>query len=256
MRLGFIGTGTITEAIVTGLCREPGPLTEIWVSPRSPEKARQLARAHTIVQTAASNQDTADHSDILFLAFLPGMEQDILGQLVFREDQTVVTLLAGIVLERITPLVAPAQTIVRAVPLPCTALCTGPVVMYPDDPGVKEIFSKVGSVIIPEKEAQLETFALITALMAPFYALTDTVAGWGASNGLDSAQSAAYTGAMFKALSLIAETEPKGNIGRLVSESMTPGGFNETAMAHISEHGGFSSVAAALDAVAKKFSRI
>lgn len=254
MRLGFIGTGLITESIVTGLCLDPGDVKEIWVSPRSKDRAERLSQTHTIVNMAQSNQEVVDHTDILFLAFLPGMEEAVLNRLSFRNQQIIVSVLAGIPLAVIRPFVMPAKDIVRAIPLPCTALCTGPVVMFPDNTKVQAVFIKVGSVIIPRHENQLEIFSLITALMSPFYSFTETAAAWGASKGLDKAQSAAYASAMFKALAQIAETAPNGDIGQLATDSMTPGGLNETAMKHIVDKGGFSSLITALDAVADKFS--
>lgn len=253
MRIGFIGTGAITQAIVTGLCTAPFPPEAIWVSARNEQKALALETAHSQVRIAAPNQAVVDNSDILFLAVLPGQETDVLNPLKFSRDQVIVTLLAGVPISGIRALTAPARTVIRAIPLPCTALRTGPVVMFPHHDKVHELFASVGSVIVPEQEDQLEVFSMITALMAPFYALTDTVAAWGESRGLDQAQAAAYTGAMFKALALIAETAPGGDIRTLVADSMTPGGLNETAMGVISDTGGFKTIVQALDRVAEKF---
>lgn len=254
MRIGFIGTGGITTAIVTGLCAGPGNGTgtpdRIRVSSRNREAAAALESKFDAVHIADPNQVVVDESDIVFLAFLPGQEADILSSLTFREDQVVVTLLAGVPIPAIRPLVASARDIVRAVPLPCTALRTGPVVMFPAHDRVAELFARVGSVIVPEQESDLETFSVITALMAPFYALTDTVAAWGESRGLDRAQAAAYTASMFKALALIAENEPGGDVASLVTGCMTPGGLNETAMGVINDRNGFRSITAALDTVA------
>ncbi|MGD9115461.1 MAG: NAD(P)-binding domain-containing protein, partial [Desulfobacterales bacterium] len=78
MRLGFIGTGVITSAIVTGLCTLPKPLTSILVSPRNREKARNLASAFTNVKVASSNQEILDNADALVLAILPQNREKIL----------------------------------------------------------------------------------------------------------------------------------------------------------------------------------
>src|SRR4051794_33078800 len=45
MKLGFIGTGAITEAIVVGLMEAEFPLSEIIVSARGAETAARLAAA-------------------------------------------------------------------------------------------------------------------------------------------------------------------------------------------------------------------
>ncbi len=255
MRIGFIGTGSITTAIVTGLCKEDATSYQIWVSARNKDSALSLENTYDQVSIGASNQTVVDNADLLFLAFLPGMEDDILSTLVLRPDQVVVSLLAGVSVSKVKSLTAPAKSVVRAIPLPCTALCTGPVVMFPGNDHVFEIFSQIGSVLIPEQEDQLGVFSMITALMAPFYALTDTVAAWGESKGLDRSQAAVYTASMFKALALIAETVPQGNIHGLVADSMTPGGLNETAMNELSGSGGFSNIVEALNIVSAKFNK-
>ena len=252
MRLGFIGTGNITAAIITGLCTDSTPPGEIWVSPRSKAMSEKLSQIYGCVRPGETNQAVIDHTDIIFLAFLPGQEKKILPSLSFREDQVIVTLLAGVPISTIQPLVAPAREIIRAIPLPCTALRTGPIVMYPANKQISEFFSSLGTVIVPDQEKQLEIFSIITALMAPFYAMTHAIVSWGENKGISRELAAQYTGAMFKALSLIVETAPKGDIHPLVVESMTPGGLNETAMKTISDQGGFRHLVAALDKVAVK----
>src|SRR5271154_4917298 len=69
--LGFIGTGTITHAIVTGLCNAQDPPPQIWVSPRSNRRARELAASYPNVHVASSNQEVLDRTDTVMLAVLP-----------------------------------------------------------------------------------------------------------------------------------------------------------------------------------------
>lgn len=249
MRLGFIGTGGITTAIVTGLCTLPASPEEIWVSPRNRDNAQLLAASYDGVRIGEDNQAVVDHCDVVFLAVLPQDKEAILSPLAFREEQVIVHLLAGTTIFEVSSLVAPAWRIVRAVPLPCTAIHTGPIAIYPDHETVSGIFDPLGTVIALEEEAHLETLAVITALMAPFYAFVAQVAGWGEEQGIDPEKSAAYTASMLGALSKIAQSADQGNVEALVNECMTPGGLNETAMKVIRDQGGFSHVRAALDVV-------
>jgi pyrroline-5-carboxylate reductase len=71
MKLGFVGTGTITEAVVTGLFKTRFRDAAIAVSPRNDEVAARLAATHPNVSIASSNQDLFDSSDIVFLAVRP-----------------------------------------------------------------------------------------------------------------------------------------------------------------------------------------
>ncbi len=254
MKTGFIGTGVITSAIVTGLCTSENPPERLWVSPRNKEKASQLASRYDAVQVAASNQEVLDHADLVVLAVLPRDKEVILGPLAFRNDHTVIHLLAGTPIEAIQPLVAPAEDIVRAVPLTCTAIRQGPIALFPGNEIVELFFSPLGSVIVPDHEAQLETLSIVTSLMAPFYAMTEQVTAWTAANGIQRKKAAAYTAAMFGALAAIAEKTPEGDIPALVAECMTPGGLNELAMETIGNEGGFGSLTAALEKVKQKIS--
>lgn len=256
MNLGFIGTGGITTAIVTGLCTCDTPPESIWVSPRNREKSAALKATYPSVQIGKTNQEVVDQCDMIFLAVLPQQKEEILSVLDFQEEQIIVHLLAGTTVDEVRSLVYPAHDIVRAVPLPCTAIHVGPVAIYPAEGGtcsiVTKLFDPLGTVVTLEKESQLETLAIITALMAPYYAMVEQVVAWGEKRGIERNKAAAYTASMFGALSQIAESVEEGDTGALVTECMTPGGLNELAMKVINENGGFAHIQTALETVRSK----
>lgn len=252
MRYGFIGTGGITTAMVTGLCTTDTPPEEIWVSPRNPENASRLARKFAMVRVGESNQAVLDHADLIVLAILPQHKEIILESLTFRADQTVIHILSGTPIAAIAPLVKPVRDIVRAIPLPCTAIHQGPIPIYPHSDRAGTFFAPLGTVITLDREAQLETLSIVTALMAPYYAMVEQVVVWAENEGIQREKGAAYTAAMFEALSAIAGSTEGGKIGDLITECMTPGGLNEQAMATINEQGGFTSLTTALDRVKQK----
>ncbi len=252
MIYGFLGTGGITTAMVTGLCTADSPFEAIWLSPRNREKAARLAKEFASVQVATSNQEVLDHSDVVVLAILPQHKEAILKPLTFRREQIVIHLLAGAPIDAIAPLVAPACDIVRAVPLPCTAIHKGPIAIHPHHDRALRFFNPLGTVISLEREAELETLSIVTALMAPYYAFVSEVVAWTQREGIQQEKGAAYCASMFEALSAIAGDAKGGDIGNLVTECMTPGGLNEQAMATIIEKGGFNSLTAALDSVKQR----
>jgi pyrroline-5-carboxylate reductase len=118
--------------------------------------------------------------------------------------------------KKIQPLVQPADQIVRAVPLPCTAIHAGPVVIYPDQGDAVsragDLFNRIGRVIAVSQEDHLETLAVITSLMAPYYAFVEAAAAWGTAQGIERKDAAAYTASMFGGLSRIAESEDRGDM--------------------------------------------
>jgi len=92
MRLGFIGTGRITTALVEGFCTTPDPPASIIVSPRNAEKATQLAVRFRHVTVAKDNQAIVDGCDCVFLALRPPMVS-VLGEIRFRPEQRIISLM-------------------------------------------------------------------------------------------------------------------------------------------------------------------
>ena len=92
MRLGFIGTGRITTALVEGFCTTPDPPASIIVSPRNAEKAAQLAVRFRHVTVAKDNQAIVDGCDCVFLALRPPMVS-VLGEIRFRPEQRIISLM-------------------------------------------------------------------------------------------------------------------------------------------------------------------
>jgi pyrroline-5-carboxylate reductase len=71
MKLGFVGAGAITTAIVTGLNASGGGADTILVSPRNANVAAALAGRFSNVTVAADNQAVLDGSDVVMIAVRP-----------------------------------------------------------------------------------------------------------------------------------------------------------------------------------------
>ncbi len=252
MRIGFIGTGVITSAIVTGLCTSNFPVEAIWISPRNREKSKNLEQKFDPVNIGDSNQEVLENSDVVVLGILPGHKNKILEPLEFQSSQVIVHLLAGVSTREVLPLVAPAKNVVKVLPLPCVAIHAGPVAMFPENKIVYQIFESLGSVVLADSEDQLEVFTVITALMAPYYAMLKTISTWAVNEGVSRKNASEYTAAMFGALSLITQNLKNGEVAGLITESMTPGGLNELAMKVLEYHGGFENIQMALKKVKKR----
>lgn len=252
MRIGFIGTGAITVALVTGLCTAKQVTDSIWVSPRNEEKSKQLQQQFPQVKIGQSNQDVIDNADIVILAFLPKDRPLILERLAVRDDQIIVNLLSGTKNSQVADEINAQCTLVRAVPLPCVAEHIGPIVVFPDNDRVSRIFNVLGTVIQVDKEEQLESLSIITSLMAPYFEMLASITDWAEQSGVKQNQATDYTASMFEALSVLARKYPSGDLHQLADESMTPGGLNELARKIINQSGGYQFLKPALQAVAKR----
>lgn len=66
MKLGFIGTGTITNAIIQGILSSDYPVDRIFLSRRSTHVSRELGLAHKEVRILDRNENIIDASDLIF----------------------------------------------------------------------------------------------------------------------------------------------------------------------------------------------
>jgi pyrroline-5-carboxylate reductase len=130
MRIGFIGTGRIAEAVVTGLCTSPAPPEEVMLSPRNTAIAEALAARFPAVRVAADNAAVVAGSEVVALSLRPALAEAVLRPLSFKPGQRVLSLMALVPLARVKTLVDPAEA-VRLLPLPMAARRQGPVVLYP-----------------------------------------------------------------------------------------------------------------------------
>ena len=172
-RYGFVGVGTMSSAIVRGLCTLPAPATNIVLSPRGAERAAALAKDFPSMCTiAASNQEVLDKSDVIFVGVLPKQCEEVLRGLNFDSRHTVVSLVSTAQLAMLKEVCAPIPTdrVIRAIPLPSVAKHHGACVMSPPHPLVVSLFDSLGTVVAVETEEQMKKMMPVTALMGQFYA--------------------------------------------------------------------------------------
>lgn len=250
MTLGFLGTGAITEAVVTGLGTAPEP-PDILVSPRSVVRSRALAARFGNVRVAPDNQALLDRCDTVVLAVRPQDIVAVLDGLRFRREQTIISFVALLPMARLRGLVTPAERICRAVPLPSAALRFGPIVLSPALPDVAALLERVGTVVATPTEEMLEPLWATTALMAPFYEQLHQVAGWLADNGVPMDVAASYTSQLFATWGRVA-TGRSGDLPALRDASQTRGGLNEQALRQLGESDHYRSLRSALDAILRR----
>lgn len=230
MRLGFVGCGTIASAVVRGLA---GQGHQITVSERSKALSSALAAEFSDVQ-AASNQAVIDASDVVFLGLMAGAAQDILGGLTFREDQQVVSFMAGAGLERVAALVAPARAAAVMMPFPGIAQGGSPIMALGDTALLEQIFAPVNTVFALEDGAELDAYLCAQAVLSPVARIVGDAAQWLGSRGADQAQ-----GEVFLRM-LVATSLQASDCGGLIEALNTPGGYNQRLRLHM-EGGGMTS---------------
>ncbi|MEZ0471990.1 NAD(P)-binding domain-containing protein [Luteimonas salinilitoris] len=245
---GFVGAGEIAAAIVEGLSADVADPPRVFLSPRSHRVGHELASRFPNVQVCDSNQDVLENATSVVLAVRPQIARAVLEELSFRLHHVVMSAMAGVPLERLHNWAAPAGHIIRVIPLPSAARGQSLTVMYPDNAVAREMFGRVGGLLVPGEEETLDAFSAATATFAAHLEYLTTIAKWLADHGVDYDAAAAYTTHIFGQLgqSLLQRTD---SLTALTDKHMTPGGINEQLMTDLRRNGVPDVVRRALDRI-------
>ena len=238
--LGFIGTGTLTSALVTGFCERAADTPyPIVVSPRSRDRAAKLKAAYPDrVTVAETMQEVVDKSDWVVLAVLPQAGEEVCRSLRFRPDHKVINVMSDKTLPQIKSWIGETSVLVHLVPLTFNAFCDGPIVLCPPQPEAAEIFGHIGSMVQVEDRYHAAVLAAVTGCMTPFYAVLDALIQWSKGEGVPEELAASYVTGFFQAICQQAVKLDPAGLERMVEEC-TPGGINYMVKEHIAAQGGF-----------------
>ena len=246
--LGFVGTGTLAEAVIRGLQQTDARSHRFILSPRSEEKSRALAAAYGNTIREESNEAVVANSDIVLLGVLP-KQIGLLADLPFREDQIVVSFLAGVSVELVRANVGPATRVVRMIPLPCIEYGKGPILMSPPDPSVEALFAPVGELVISERESDLDTISIASGLMSAHFQMQNTVLDGLKARGIAEAQASVFVRSLYIGLGELALRDERRDGALRPEHYETKGGLNETARAYLNSVGWFGEMAKVMDVV-------
>ncbi|MFB9909191.1 NAD(P)-binding domain-containing protein [Allokutzneria oryzae] len=244
---GFVGTGAITAAIVEGL-NAGADAPAVFLSPRSRDVGQELASRFPTVQVCGSNQDVLENATSIVVAVRPQVAREVLAKLSFRPEHVVISVMAGVRLEQVQGWVAPAAHVVRSIPLPSAARARSVTAMYPDNADARELFSRVGDLLVPGEETTLDALSAATATFAAHFDYLTTIVNWLAENGVESDAATAYTTHIFGQLGQTL-SERTDSLATLTEKHMTPGGINQQLMTDLRGEGVPDAVRRALDRV-------
>lgn len=249
MKIGFIGTGDISEAVITGILRSELPVERIAVSARSRHISSRLAAANASVQVCEENQQVIDVGcDLVFLAVLPQQAEAVLTPLRFRKDQEVASLIATVPVEKISAWSGATGRITRAIPLPPVADLRAVTVLSGPSERLEGIFERLGGVIVARTLEELNALSVPTALMGTFFGLQEIVTDWMGEKGVPEAEARSFVSSLFLALA-----QTGADAGRTFPElreaHSTPGGLNAQSFEVFSEAGGSQALTKAMDSV-------
>jgi pyrroline-5-carboxylate reductase len=255
MKLGFIGTGKITSAVITGICTSKISFQKIFVSPRNKNIAQKLKKRFRKVNIAKTNQEIVDKCNWIFLAVTPKVGEKILPNLKFKSNQKIISFISTIDLANLKKFIKKKVKIVRAIPLPPISIGKGPVPICPPDKQVKFFFDRIGTTVEIKSEKLSNNFWAMSGMMAPFYEMLKTQSDWLVKKGVSREQAQKYITSLFVALSEDSVINSKKHLKHLVVESQTPGGLNEQGVKELRKFGYYKFLIKSLNSILKRLNK-
>ncbi|GAB3393371.1 hypothetical protein GCM10027360_85530 [Amycolatopsis echigonensis] len=119
--------------------------------------------------------------------------------------------------------------------------------MYPEDDVARDLFERVGGVVVPRDEPSLEAFSAATSTFAAHLDYLATIAGWMVAQGVEDEVASAYVAHVFGQVGK--SLADGGSLAELTARHMTPGGINEQLLTGLRRDGMPEMVRQGLDAV-------
>ncbi|MDP6436055.1 MAG: pyrroline-5-carboxylate reductase [Gammaproteobacteria bacterium] len=119
VQIGFIGGGNMAQAIIRGLLTAGHAANSIAVAEPAEPQQQAIARLSDAIGLTADNASVAAASELLVLAVKPQVMADVceaLGSVDRKQQQTMVSVAAGITLESLAGWLGTATSIVRVMP--------------------------------------------------------------------------------------------------------------------------------------------
>ena len=235
MKLGFIGAGNMSGAILDGILK--GGLLEaeqLWVSNRHPDKLERFARLG--VHTTTDNRQVAREADLVILGIKPQMFGEVLPQIADAlNGKGLLSISPGYSLAWLREQL-PGCHVMRAMPNTpllvgkgCTALARADDVPEALFAAVKDVFSSAGEVFVVLEHLIDAVIAIAGSSPAYFFHMAEAMVKAGQSLGLepdDALRMAALT-MEGSARMLLESGKTAGELKRQVS---SPGGTTVAAL--------------------------
>lgn len=235
LSIGFIGTGRIAQAIISGLSHDPDII--ICGYDKAPEAAQALARQFGI-EAEESLEGLVRDTSIIIIAVKPYQMAEVLEELkpALRSHQLLISVAAGISTGFIESNLQENSRVVRVMPnTPAfvgqgmTALCKGTHATADDLLVTERIFNAIGKTAIIEERSMDAATAVSGSGPAYMFRIIDSIAEGGAACGLDR-ETAKILAAQTMLGAALMVLSGRKSPEELVREVTTPGGTTEAGL--------------------------
>lgn len=241
MKIGFLGVGAVSTAVIEAMASRVGEQETIYLSPRGEKRSIELAAKYEHCVRLATNQAVIDASDMVVISMLPNQVDEALSELTFRKDQIIASFIAGTPPSGIAKLTAPATTVSQLIPLPAIAHHKGPLVICPSQPDVMREFAGLGDIVIMEDETKIRILSVTSAVMSTYFQFQNTVIKWTEDAGIDHDTASRYVRSLLEGLAFEGQAATDAELLHLPVEHETPGGLNYRNRTGLESQGWFDA---------------
>ena len=252
MKIGFIGTGQITKAVVTGILRSKLKINNIYLSDRNKKISKYLKSKSKKIKILKDNQEIINKSSWIFLAVTPNIGNKILHKYRYKKNQNVVSFISTINFKQLKKIIKVKVNLARAIPLPPISIKKGPIPIFPPNNKIKNFFKHLGTVIELKNETLSLNFWSTSGMMAPYYEFLNTMCNWLIKKGIKKNAAQKYVTSLFLALSEDALIKSNKDLKYLVKESQTPGGLNEQGVKSLKKIKFYNSINITLGSILRR----
>lgn len=247
---GVLGVGSLGHAIVTGLVRDADDPPRVVLSPRGARRADELGSTYSSVSVAPDNQAVVDAADVVVVC-LRAADAGLLPDLAWREEQVVVSAVAGLDADGLRDAVAPARHVARAVPMVGVADRTWATPVRPPLPEAMALFERTGGAVPIETDELFDAIYTGLGTVAPFFEYLAAIEGFLTDHGLPVDDARRLLAASFSTVGdqLAAEG---ADFEAMVAAHAPPGGGNEQLTTLMRDAGVFEATRRSLDEVHRR----
>jgi pyrroline-5-carboxylate reductase len=229
-RIGVLGVGHLMYHVIPGMMRaDPAP--QITLSPRNVERSRELGERFGL-QVATTNEQLVADSDIVIVAVRPFQVEDLIRDLPWRVDQTVLSFAATIPSSAYTPHVNGAS-VVLGMPVVSAEFGESPSCLFPDDAACRALFGSCGPVIALAREEDFAAASVFGAYFGWTQALIAQASGWLTDQGIAEDTARTLVAGMTRAGATSVLQRPGTGLEELISELCLPGSITGLGISHL-----------------------
>ncbi len=249
-KIGFVGCGNMTSAIIHGLIDQGFLSKNIMASNRSLEKLERIENTSNI-QITTDNRQVSEFADVLVLGVKPQILPQICEQLKAENlsNKLIISIAAGITTDKIAELLGQNVAVVRAMPNTpatisegATGLFANPQTSASQKENADKIFAAIGKT---EWVAQESLIDVVTAIAgsAPAYVFLfiQSMVDQAVEEGLDPISARSLATQAVLGASKLAQTKHHQSLVDLRKAVTSPGGTTAAAIDSF-EQNGFSNI--------------